>query len=287
MRMNAFKRSALAAVAFTMGVTGCGAPEEAGLPEAPPSEAEVVATTEAALAPPFSCGPHAFTYYLLDSNNMVSAIRCVKVVNDHSFAWYGEGRLYNGTYTYRHVGYAASDNFNGGVRFWGSMADIHGNGETGRAFFNQNLAITTPQPISQNPVYINVTGGVTEVWHRAPSNTTHYAQLPYDLLTCGNPALNQMRVQGWTTDHVRCLLDLKDGVNLPYAWVGKGKHGGSPYFHLGTGNFQLGGGWGASDLCFTSSHYCGSVPFGNLSLSLQPFGNIYVSGAWNEVWYPF
>lgn len=285
MRTNAFKRAALAAGVFTLGVTGCGPSEEAGPAGPQPPQTEAAALMEPP-PPPFSCGPHAFTYYLQE-NNVVTAIRCIKVVNNHSFAWYGEGRLYNGSYTYRHVGYAAGDNFNGGIHFWGSMADIHGNGETGRAFFNQNLAIKASQPITQNPALIEVRGGVNEDWHRAPSNTTYYAQLPYDLLTCDNPALDQMRVTGLPNDHVRCLLDLRDGVNLPYAWVGKGKHGGSPYFHLGTGNFQLGGGWGASDLCFTSSHFCGSVPFGNMSLSLLQNGNIWVSGAWNETWYRF
>jgi len=102
---------------------------------------------------------------------------------------------------------------------------------------------------------------------------------------CGNPNLNQMGLEGGSTNHVRCLLDLKAGVNLPYAWVGKGKtDSGQPYFHLGTGNFQLGGGWAASDLYFTPNHACSNFAFGSLSLTPLTYSRIGVTGAWSETW---
>jgi hypothetical protein len=282
-----FTRAVLVTALCTVAGAGCGGLEEETRLQQPTAEAP--GTTEAALAPSFSCGPHTLTYFVVDTSiGQVAGIRCVKVVNNHSFAWYGEGRWFGGSFTYRHVGYAAGDNFNGGVNFRGSMEDIHGNGENGTGVFLQNLSLTASHPISQAPQQIDVYGGgVNERWWLATANTTQYTQLPFELKKCGGTYLNQMHVVGQPeSQHIRCLLDLKVGRNLPYAWVGKGTlSNGQPYFHLGTGNFQLGGGWGMSDLCLTGSHACNTFAFGDLSLSLLSNGNIWMTGALNETWY--
>ncbi|MBZ4420838.1 hypothetical protein [Myxococcus sp. RHSTA-1-4] len=284
---NAFTRAVLVTALCTVVGAGCGGLEEDAQFQQP--TVEELGTTEADLAPDFTCGPHTLTYYVVDTSiNQVAGIRCVKVVNDHSFSWYGEGRWSAGSFTYRHVGYAAGDNFNGGVNFRGSMADIHGNGENGAGFFNQNLVMTASRPVTQAPQTIDVYGGgVNERWYLASFGTTQYTQLPFELKKCGSAYLDQMHMVGQPeTQHIRCLLDLKVGANLPYAWVGKGTlSNGQPYFHLGTGNFQLGGGWGMSDLCLTNSHACNTFAFGSISLSLLSNGNIWVTGALNETWY--
>ena len=284
---NVFTRAILMMALCTAVSTGCGGTEADTQSQQP--TAESLSTTEAAMATNFRCGPYTRTYFLKDASGNVTGIRCVKVVNNHSFAWYGEGRW--GNAAYRHVGYAASDNFNGGVRFWGSLADIYGNGESYQGFYNQNLDFQASSPIDGpgGASIIQILSPFAETWYLAGYyDNVLYEPLPYEMSYCGNPNLNQMGVEGGSINHVRCLLDLKAGVNLPYAWVGKGKTAsGQPYFHLGTGNFQLGGGWAASDLCLTPNHACNNFAFGSLSLTPLTYSRIGVTGAWNEIWYPF
>lgn len=214
---NAFTRAILVMMMCTAVGAGCGGlGDEASLQ---PPTTGAPGTTEAAMATNFRCGPHTLTYFVKSDEGPVAGIRCVKVVNNHSFAWYGEGRW--GSLSYRHVGYAAGDNFNGGVRFWGSMADIYGNGESYQGFYNQNLNFEASSPIDGpvRPETIKILSPWKEIWYLAGySENVPYEPLPYEISRCGNPNLNQMRVVGMGTNHVRCLLDLKSGVNLPYAW---------------------------------------------------------------------
>jgi hypothetical protein len=255
----------------------------------------------AARAQDFTCGPHALTYEVQQAQangfRVVVGIRCVKVVNNQSFAWYGEGRW--GSFQYRNVGYGSGDIFNGGVRFVGYQGDIHGNGENGTAFWNGDFTLTATAPITAQPARIdlrNSQGNLLESWHLATQNRTTYTMLPFPMLRCsdtppGNHAfVEQMRVRkGGTvleTDR-RCLLNLRGTTHLPYAWVGSGVFEGRPYFHLGVGNFQPNGGWLASDLCFTGNHMCLDFPEGGIQLTRQQDTSIFASGAWTETWFRF
>jgi hypothetical protein len=232
----------------------------------------------------FNCGPNAYTYELR-YGGAVAGVRCVKVVDDRSFTFYGEGRW--GTYEYRLLGYAIGDIFNGGRNFRGWTGDFYGNGEDGAGF--ATLTLTATAPISSGPAIIQVRGAYSEDWYRSTGNTAvGYTRLPYGVSRCGGN-FEQMWVPAMDGSfHIRCLLHVDGHNNEPAAWYGAGTHGGYPYEHLGTAIFQWDGPrWGSTDLCLSGWHYCGYTGYGALGLSRQSDTSIIVTGAWGEHWLRF
>ncbi len=240
----------------------------------------------AAHAQSFTCGPYAFTYEVRSGTSVVG-VRCVKVVDDRSFTFYGEGRW--GATEYRHLGYAIGDIFNGGRNFRGWSADIYGNGEDTAGFANGTLTLTSTAPISSGPAIVQVRGAYTEDWYRSTSNVAlGFTRLPFDVRYCGGN-LEQMWVPAMDGSyHVRCLLHADGHTNEPAAWYGAGYRSTSRYEHLGTAIFQWDGPrWGSTDLCISGAHYCGYTNYGSLGLARQSDTSIIVTGAWGEHWLRF
>jgi len=240
----------------------------------------LLASTTPAFAK-YTCGPNAATYAVLQPSpkKFASGVRCVVFPNDHSFAWYGEGKW--GTSVYRHVGYARAT---GDDQFVGSAGDMGG---AAGALFNRTLKITISHAFPQKPwgagnppSAIEIRGAWNEDWLHVPDGVVDNWNPLAKVSGCGG--LQEWAVyEGNKRAGTRCVL--KDGSWLT-AWYGDGAWGANSYRHLGTADSgPKGNKWGAVDLCVPGS-YCGKAPWGTLQITKPDATSIAVKGGWNEVW---
>jgi hypothetical protein len=187
------------------------------------------AATPSAAQAAFNCGT-GWTLYTGGGG-----VRCVKFIAASGtdvarYAWYGEGRNQWGNY--RHIGVAA---LSSGNTFRGSLADLNGNGEAFKSFYDNNVVVTRSSAVSY-PTNLTV-APFNETWTNTSAASFSNYSSPFSgpIVECGahfqshgsSSKLRQFKVynnaDSATFSHVgvRCVLGLTAGAHD--VWYGSGE----------------------------------------------------------------
>jgi len=234
----------------------------------------------------FSSGPHVSCYQATASDGSLAGIRCVKYANlvhepgtaGVAFVWYGEGTDAAGSY--RHFGEAFT--VPGDPYLVAVAGGLSGNGEHAESLLDLRFEVDTAA--GEVPPRLRVTGDRAEEWTLVPGGVLGgYQPVPRRIAKAG-PNFHEFVVRkhdGTPGTGVRMML-------YSGSWLGSGRWGDMTYLHLGTfvgdpTDPAVPVRFGTADIGF-DTHYCGFVPWGELSVRRASPHTRQVTGAWSEEW---
>ncbi|WP_424535602.1 hypothetical protein ACOZ38_36820 [Sphaerisporangium viridialbum] len=241
----------------------------------------------------FSSGPHVSCYQARSTvDGAVIGIRCVKFANlihqpgtpGIAFVWYGEGTDDAGPYRYFGEAFSlpgSPDDVSGSVLI-ALAGGLSGNGERAEPLLE--LRFEVGSPAGGVPAKLRVTGDRSEEWTLVPNGVlAGYQPVPRRIAKAG-PNFHEFVVRKHDgTPGVGVRLMLHSG-----SWLGSGRWGDMTYLHLGTfvgdpANPVVPVRFGTADIGI-DTHYCGFVPWGEMSVRRTSPATWQVTGAWSEEW---